>query len=137
MSRFTQVVRQTLIANRVEGRKPDSIRGLARVMGQGDEARAETYKRSLFKWMAEGDPNPSPASRALVARALGIDAAELDEDDAEEGDLAAQLARMITALVRAELRRNEKETTATDHELRHGGRQEHAGRKALHGSAAR
>lgn len=87
---FEHVVRSKLIANKLAGVKPDSIRGLARTMAQGDPGRAETFKRSLFKWMAPGEPSPTPASRALVAQALGIDADELavDEDDEESDQVA-------------------------------------------------
>jgi hypothetical protein len=53
-------------------------------MAGGDAARAEVYKRSLFKWMAVGSPNPRAESRALVALALGIEASELEEEDDAE-----------------------------------------------------
>lgn len=85
---FEHVVRSKLIANKLAGKKPDSIRGLARAMANGDESRGATFKRSLFKWMAPGEPAPSPASRALVAHHLGIDAEELAEPD-EEADPVA------------------------------------------------
>jgi len=49
---FEHVVRSKLIANKLAGTKPDSIRGLARAMANGDETVAQTYKRSLFKWMS-------------------------------------------------------------------------------------
>jgi hypothetical protein len=87
-NRFATVVRRKLIDNKLAGRKPDSIRGLARTMAKGDIAKAETLKRSLFKWLAAGEPHPSAASRALVAEALGIDVDELDE----EGDRAMPVA---------------------------------------------
>lgn len=80
---FEHVVRSKLIANKLAGVKPDSIRGLARDMAKGDPVRTETFKRSLFKWMAPGEPSPSPASRALVAQSLGIEARELDDEDEE------------------------------------------------------
>lgn len=84
---FEQVVRSKLIANKLAGEKPDSIRGLARVMAKGDPVKAETFKRSLFKWMAPGEPMPSAASRALVAQALRLEQDELADDD-EEADPA-------------------------------------------------
>ncbi len=85
---FEQTVRSKLIANKLAGEKPDSIRGLARTMAKGDPGKAETFKRSLFKWMAPGEPTPSPASRALVAQALGLAADELSSGDDEEPDPA-------------------------------------------------
>jgi len=87
-SRFEQRVRERLLENKLAGRTPDSIRGLARAMANGDPARAEGFKRSLFKWMAAGKPFPSVESRALVAAALGIAREELAEDDDEEADPA-------------------------------------------------
>lgn len=92
-TRFGQVVRKTLLDNKVAGRKPDSLRGLARAMAKGDTVRADTFKRSLFKWIA-GEPNPSPESRALVADALGIERADLAEDD-EETDAVADLMKSL------------------------------------------
>jgi len=85
-SKFGQVVTAKLLSNKLAGRKPDSIRGLARVMANGDPARAETFKRSLMKWMAPSgllsSAKPSPYSRTLVAHHLEIDASELsDEED--------------------------------------------------------
>lgn len=91
-NQFATVVKAKLLDNKLEGRKPDSIRSLARTLGNGDATRGETFKRSLFKWMAAGEPNPSPESRALVARALGIDPAELVADDDEEDDPAMREA---------------------------------------------
>lgn len=111
-TRFEQVVRKTLLDNKVAGRKPDSIRSLARTMAKGDQVRAETFKRSLFKWMAAGEPNPSPESRALVADALGV-AREALADDDEEADPAMReafslfvdlMGRLQTQTTRPELR---------------------------------
>lgn len=84
---FEQAVRGKLIANKLAGVKPDSIRGLARAMARGDEAKAATFKRSLFKWMAPGEPRPSPASRALVADALGLNPGDLEDDEEEDSPL--------------------------------------------------
>jgi len=78
---FEHVVRSKLIANKLAGTKPDSLRALARVMAKGDANKAATFKRSLFKWMSPGGPMPSAASRAIVADALGIEAVELEDDE--------------------------------------------------------
>ena len=83
---FEHVVRSKLIANKLAGTKPDSIRGLARAMANGDDALSKTYKRSLHKWMAPGGPSPTPPSRALVAHHLGVHPDELAEPDDEEAD---------------------------------------------------
>lgn len=112
-TRFQQVVRKTLLDNKVAGTKPDSIRSLARKMAKGDQLRADTFKRSLFKWMAPGEPNPSPASRALVADALGVKREELEDDD-EESDPVAVLMNALRRVVRDELNTREKtEPTAS------------------------
>lgn len=71
---------------------------------QGNPALADTYKRSIFKWMsnAPDSPNPSAASRELVAECLGgVKSAELADDD-EEDDLLAPLTRALRDLVRRE-----------------------------------
>lgn len=91
-NKFEAIVRAKLIANKLDGRKPDSIRGLARALGNGDPVKCESYKRSLFKWMAVEGPTPGRESRALVARALGIEAVALAEDDDEESDPAMREA---------------------------------------------
>lgn len=95
---FEQVVRDKLLANKVAGVKPDSIRSLARVMARGNESAADTFKRSLFKWMASSGPNPSVASRALVADALRIDPAELVSEDDEEDSQAMGTTNVLEAL---------------------------------------
>jgi hypothetical protein len=82
-NRFSTVVKRRLAENHAAGRKPDSIRSLAKAMAdaQGNPALTDTYKRSLFKWMSSTphSPNPSSASRELVAECLGgVDASELD-----------------------------------------------------------
>src|SRR5687768_8782586 len=92
---FAATVRACLLANKLEGRKPDSIRGLARTLSNGDPTRAETWKRSLFKWMANTGPNPSPESRAFVARALGVEMDQLADPDDEEADIVAALTKAI------------------------------------------
>jgi hypothetical protein len=102
-TRFESVIRAKLIANKVAGKTPDSIRGLARAMANGDDGRAENYKRSLFKWMAADGARPSPASRALVAHALGVGADELAEDD-EESDPVATLMTALLEVARTAAR---------------------------------
>lgn len=105
-NRFGAVVRQKLLDNKLEGRKPDSIRSLARTLGAGDAVRSETFKRSLFKWMADGDPRPSRESRAIVGRALGLDPSELSDDDEESRAMSLDdfLRMHVRGLVRDELR---------------------------------
>lgn len=98
-NQFATVVRARLLDNKLEGRKPDSIRGLARALGNGDTVRVETFKRSLFKWMANGDPRPSPESRAIVARALGIDAEQLADPDEEDDPSMRQAYRLFVDLM--------------------------------------
>ena len=92
---FEHVVRSKLIANKLAGVKPDSIRGLAREMAKGDPAKAQTFKRSLFKWMAPGEPSPSAASRALVADALKVDPNELADDDEESDPVSFAAALQV------------------------------------------
>jgi len=104
-TRFGSVVRARLIENKVAGRKPDSIRGLAKAMSRGDQTAEANFKRSLFKWMSIDGPDPSPASRAIVALALGVEAAELNGDDDEEPHpMVAELYRALRNLVREEIR---------------------------------
>lgn len=106
-NRFASVVRGRLLDNKLNGRKPDSIRGLAKQMAKGDPIRTATYKRSLFKWMAPGEPHPSPESRALVAVALGLERGALSGDEDEESepmtdaDLLTALRPLARLLVRA------------------------------------
>ena len=101
---FEHVVRAKLIANKLAGVKPDSIRGLARAMAKGDSTRAETFKRSLFKWMAPGEPTPTPASRALVAEALGLASDELDEEE-DPVDIGSAIQLMFDKAVDRALER--------------------------------
>src|SRR5947208_690411 len=89
-TRFSEAVRAKLTQNTIAGVKPGTVGELARIMGRGNQGRARTYRRSLFKWLSSTGPRPSVASRALVAHALGIAASELAEpDDDEEADLLA------------------------------------------------
>jgi len=81
-SKFGRVVFAKLAANHDAKRKPDSVRSLARLIGNGDEVRTATLRRSLNKWCADGRPYPSKENRDLVAHHLEIDASELsDEED--------------------------------------------------------
>lgn len=80
-SKFGVAVFAKLAANHEEGRKPDSIRGLARLIGNGDEVRTATLRRSLNKWCADGRPYPSKENRDLVAHHLEIDASELEDEE--------------------------------------------------------
>ncbi len=92
VTKFGATVRAKLIENKLAGRKPDSLRGLARVMARGNAALAENHKRSLFKWSSPDGPRPLEASRALVAHALGnCEPDELADDD-EESDPAMRAA---------------------------------------------
>jgi hypothetical protein len=95
---FEHVVRSKLIANKLAGTQPDSIRALARAMAKGDPVKAETFKRSLFKWMSPGIPQPTPASRALVADALGLEMSDLDEED-DPVNIGDAIQRMFDAAV--------------------------------------
>lgn len=100
-TRFKKVVKAKLMENRLAGRTPSSLRGLARSMGGGDPTLTETYKRSLFKWMAVDGPRASEFSRALVAHALGnCTPEELAEDD-EESDPVSSLTHALNAIVEA------------------------------------
>lgn len=101
-TKFERTVRSRLIENKLAHRKPDSIRGLARSMGEGDKGRADTFKRSLFKWMDPNGPKPAPASCALVARHLPCEVGELVEDDEEPHPVSLDdfLRQRIEQLVR-------------------------------------
>lgn len=82
-TRFAATVLETLRTNKEHGRKPDSIRSLAKSMTRVKDGSPETYKRSLFKWLATSGPNPSRESRAIVAEALGLEAGSLDDEEAD------------------------------------------------------
>ena len=79
-----------------------SMRGLARRIDPGNIERA---RRNLIRWI-HGGITPGRNSRNDVARALGIDPSELEDDD-EETDLAAVLEafldRRIDALLQKRL----------------------------------
>lgn len=113
-TKFAAVVRGRLIENKIAGRKPDSIRSLAKAMARGDDTASSTFKRSLFKWMSVEGPTPSPASRAIVALALGIEASELlelDDDDEESHPLVTELYRSLRQMVREEIASMAREKT--------------------------
>jgi hypothetical protein len=99
--RFSAAVRAKLAENRTAGVKPDSIRSLARAMAKGDQAKSESFKRSLFKWLAADEPHPSTESRALVAAVLDLDSSDLDD---EESDPVADLTHAIRRIVREEVK---------------------------------
>lgn len=82
-TKFASTVLETLRVNKEQGRKPDSIRSLAKSMVRVKSGSSETYKRSLFKWLAASGPNPSRESRAIVAEALGLGVESLDDEEAD------------------------------------------------------
>lgn len=100
---FGGSVRSILERNKAEGRKPDSIRSLARVMGAGDEARASVAKRNLNRWVS-GGITPLPESRHAVAVALGVGPEQLADDDEEEGDPLVALMNAIRRVVQSEMK---------------------------------
>jgi hypothetical protein len=110
-NRFSTVVKRRLIENKEAGRRPDSIRGLAKTMAesQGNPRLAETYKRSLFKWMSNrpDSPRPSSMSRELVAECLGgVKAAELDDDEEADPVLREAFCLFVDLMDRLETRRH-------------------------------
>lgn len=79
-----------------------SVRALARRI---DPANLDRARRNLHRWLDEG-MQPTRTSRVAVARALGVDVSELEEDDDdEEGDIQAVLTAWVTTIVRAEILR--------------------------------
>jgi hypothetical protein len=72
-----------------------SMRGLARRI---DPDNVERARRNLIRWMHEGI-QPGRTARIDVARALGIDHAELEDDD-EEADPMVVLFNAVKAVVR-------------------------------------
>ena len=90
-SRFASRVRAEMDAQSL------SVRALARRI---DPANLDRARRNLHRWLDEG-MSPSRTSRVGVARALGIDPSELEDDD-EESDPLDALANAIKALVRVE-----------------------------------
>jgi hypothetical protein len=91
-TRFQTRVRAELDAQRL------SMRGLARRI---DPDNVERARRNLIRWM-HSTTQPSRLSRLDVAQALGIDPAELEDDD-EESDPVAALFNAVRAVVRIEL----------------------------------
>ena len=73
-----------------------SMRGLARRL---DPENVERARRNLIRWYYEGI-KPGRRNRLDVARVLGIDPAELEDDD-EEGDPLAALDAFLRQRVRA------------------------------------
>jgi hypothetical protein len=76
-----------------------SMRGLARRI---DPDNIERARRNLIRWIHQGI-QPSRANRLDVARALGIDPGELEDD--KEADPLTDLANAVRALVRVEFDR--------------------------------
>jgi transcriptional regulator with XRE-family HTH domain len=74
-----------------------SMRGLARRI---DPSNIDRARRNLIRWLHEGI-RPGRQSRRAVARALGIDPEELEEDDADADSLSLDelLERRIAAAV--------------------------------------
>lgn len=93
-SHFGDTLRGHLEANKVAGRQPNSIRQLARHMGNGDPRKAEAAKRSIFKWLS-GQTQPSATSRVLVATVLGVDPSAFADDDEEEDEPMLDLVRAL------------------------------------------
>jgi hypothetical protein len=96
-TRFVTRVREEMAAQKL------SVRGLARRM---DPVNIDRARRNLHRWLDEGI-SPGRASRREVATALGLDTAELDDD--EEADHVAVLMNALRRFVRAEV-----STQATD-----------------------
>lgn len=85
-----------------------SNRELARRLDPVDPERA---RRSIARWLAPRNRavTPSRPNVVALATALGVRPEDLkpDEDD-EEADLSIQLAQVIGALVRAQVKRLEE-----------------------------
>jgi hypothetical protein len=71
-----------------------SMRGLARRI---DPDNIERARRNLIRWIHQGT-QPSRANRLDVARALGIDLSELEEDE-EESDPVADLFKAFERFI--------------------------------------
>ncbi len=111
--KFGQTLRGLLERNRIEGRKPDSIRSLARAMGAGDDARVTASKRNLHRWIS-GGIKPSPDSIESVACALGVSPSVLSEDDDEEADpvMREAFALFVDLMDRLQAHREKQRTPA-------------------------
>lgn len=67
-----------------------------------DPQAPEIARRSLTKWIA-GKHSPTRASRARVARALGVDPSMFDDgDDEEDEELVRDLLSIIRRVARQE-----------------------------------
>ncbi len=76
---------------RVELNRQDlSLRKLAQRI---DPSKPEVARRNLSRWIA--GTKPTKGSRILVAHALGVDAAQFDEDDDEEDEEMSDLVRAL------------------------------------------
>ena len=87
-SRFASRVRAEMDAQSL------SVRALARRI---DPANLDRARRNLHRWLDEG-MSPSRTSRVGVARALGIDPSELEDDD-EESDPVADLYKAFERFI--------------------------------------
>ncbi len=87
MTKFGDTVITHISANKVHGRTPNTIKGLAREMVGGDEKRVPAAKRNLHRWI-NGENKPSRASVKTVATILGCSTKDLEDD--EEDDLSLE-----------------------------------------------
>lgn len=87
-SRFVTRVRAEIAAQGL------TIRGLARKI---DPLNVDRARRNIHRWLDEGIA-PSRASRRDVADALGIEAAELEDDDEEADPLVALFRRLAETI---------------------------------------
>lgn len=115
-SRFGIKVHSILEDNKRVGRKPDSIRSLAREMANGGGGKSfEVNKRDLFKWSAvsgevKSAVKPSQESREAVAAALGCSPDEF-ADDEEPHPMVTALDSVIRAIARSEFAELQKALT--------------------------
>lgn len=86
-------------------------------MANGNPARVDVYKRSLYKWIrVDGKATkPSEASRYLIAVALDVDLSEVPADDDEEdhamaNDLFRAVAHMVDQAVRERVNERMRES---------------------------
>lgn len=80
-----------------------SIRALSRRL---EPQNPDQARRSLIRWLS-GQTNPRPATRQMIADALGVSVQVFadDEEDEEEADLDAELMAAIKFYVRRTVER--------------------------------